>query len=296
MYKFILSVGGRGGFLGEFKCDKRRSAAAVLQWEVRAKPQPLGADPHKPQTEQHHSFPSPGWKWRVEKESQTLYLQICVKSTSKAEHRLCIRCGSGFLPSTWRSGVPGRASPVSQSGPGRGQNSEWNRFSSQIHSVGQARLILQNVIHFLPVLTKWFFSAGPTWVHKNGWWPLNHGYLDRFKSGGVVVGELLEDMSGSETKGAQAVQDGSLETWKRILKCGAFKYKWDQNTIWPEIPHTKNKTITIWSSGLGEMEPHLPWQQSWDLYEEGSSPHSGGTEQPVTTGQNSRDSSNVALT
>lgn len=40
---------------------------------------------------------------------------------------------------------------------------------------------------------------------------LNQGYLDRFKSGGVVVGELLEDMSGSETKGAQAVQDGSLE-------------------------------------------------------------------------------------
>lgn len=40
---------------------------------------------------------------------------------------------------------------------------------------------------------------------------LHHGYLNRFKSGGVVVGELLEDMSGSETEGAQAVQDGSLE-------------------------------------------------------------------------------------
>lgn len=59
----------------------------------------------------------------------------------------------------------------------------------------------------------------------------HHGYLNRFKSGGVVVGELLEDMSGSETEGAQPVQDGSLEAWKRILKCGVFKYERGQNTI-----------------------------------------------------------------
>lgn len=37
------------------------------------------------------------------------------------------------------------------------------------------------------------------------------------------------------------------------------------------------------------MEPDLPWQRSWDLCEEGSSPHSGGTEQPGTTGQKSGD-------
>ena len=90
-------------------------------------------------------------------------------------------------------------------------------------------------------LTGGFFSANPAGVHKNRSQALNHGYLDRFKSGGVVVGKLLEDMSGSEAKGAQAVQDGSLEAWKRILKCGVLKYKWDQNTIWPEIPHKQPK-------------------------------------------------------
>lgn len=54
---------------------------------------------------------------------------------------------------------------------------------------------------------------------------LNHSYLDRFESGGVVVGELLEDVSGSESEGAQAVQDGSLEAWKRKFKSPVVKYK-----------------------------------------------------------------------
>lgn len=244
MYKFILS----GGLLGEFECDKRwRSAAAVLEWGVLAKPQLLGADPHKPQTEQHHSFPSPGWNWRAEKASQTLSLQICAKSTSKAKDRLCIRCGSDFLPSTWRSGGTDRASLVSQSGPGRGQYSEWNRFN------------LFNVPKFLQWVRRDEFSR--TWYIFFQYWQsrillqvqrefietddaLHHGYLNRFKSGGVVVGELLEDMSDSETEGAQAVQDGSLEAWKRIWKCGVFKYKWDQTKIWPEIPHKKTPKIT----------------------------------------------------
>lgn len=35
--------------------------------------------------------------------------------------------------------------------------------------------------------------------------------LDGLESGRVIVGVLLEDVPGSETKGAQAVQDGGLE-------------------------------------------------------------------------------------
>lgn len=83
-------------------------------------------------------------------------------------------------------------------------------YLSQTHSVGQARLILQNVINLSSVLTKSFFLQVQREFIETCW-ALNHAYLDRFKSGGVVVGKLLEDMSGSEPKGAQAVQDGSLE-------------------------------------------------------------------------------------
>lgn len=65
----------------------------------------------------------------------------------------------------------------------------------------------------------------------DGAWIAGNSYLDCLKSGGVVVGELLEDVSCSEAKGAQAVQDWRLEAWpKRILNGSALKYKWVQNT------------------------------------------------------------------
>lgn len=40
---------------------------------------------------------------------------------------------------------------------------------------------------------------------------LNHIYLDCLEPGGVIVCKLLEDVSRSEAKRAQAMQDGSLE-------------------------------------------------------------------------------------
>lgn len=65
----------------------------------------------------------------------------------------------------------------------------------------------------------------------DGAWIAGYSYLDCLKSGGVVVGEMLEDVSCSKAKGAQAMQDRRLEAWpKRILNDGTFKYEWDQNT------------------------------------------------------------------
>lgn len=65
----------------------------------------------------------------------------------------------------------------------------------------------------------------------DGAWIAGNSYLDCLKSGGVIVGEVLEDVSCSKAKGAQAVQDWRLEAWpKGILNDGAFKYEWDQNT------------------------------------------------------------------
>ena len=51
-------------------------------------------------------------------------------------------------------------------------------------------------------------------------------YLDSLESSGVIVGKLLEDMSCGEAKWAQAMQDGSLETWAE----SNFKHTLDQMT------------------------------------------------------------------
>lgn len=85
--------------------------------------------------------------------------------------------------------------------------------------------------------TNLFRQAFLSWRHPvthemyNGVYITGNAHLNSLESGRVIVGEMLEDVSRSEAKWAQAVQDGSLEAWpKSIFKYSTFKYKWDQNT------------------------------------------------------------------
>lgn len=148
----------------------------------------------------------------------------------------------------------------------------------------------------LQILSVLWVSAAKEIAERGGVWMTGRCYLDGLKSGRVIVAVLLEHMSCGKTKGAQAVQDGSLEAWaKRILKCGV----WNMNEVkthhltW--IPgRQQSEQRQIWQRGLCPPPlsgrgcgggTHLPWQQSWGLCGGGSSLRSDGTGPPGTAGE-----------
>lgn len=102
----------------------------------------------------------------------------------------------------------------------------------------------------LQILSDLWVSAAKQIAERDGVWLTGRCYLDGLKSGRVIVGVLLEHMSRGKTKGAQAVQDGSLEAWaKRILKCGV----WNMNEV-------KTHHLT-WIPGRQQSEQRQIWQR-----------------------------------
>lgn len=76
---------------------------------------------------------------------------------------------------------------------------------------------------------------------------------------------------------------GALKPDQRaFLSTAHLRYKWDQNTSF-DLKYRGRGRHLRWENRC--VDPHLPWQQSWGLYEEGSSLHSDGTRPPVTTGE-----------
>lgn len=102
----------------------------------------------------------------------------------------------------------------------------------------------------LQILSVLWVSAAKQIGERGGVWMTGRCYLDGLKSGRVIVAVLLEHMSCGKTKGAQAVQDGSLEAWaKRILKCGV----WNMNEV-------KTHHLT-WIPGRQQSEQRQIWQR-----------------------------------
>lgn len=102
----------------------------------------------------------------------------------------------------------------------------------------------------LQILSDLRVSATKQITERNGIWMTGRCYLDGLESGGVIVAVLLEHMSRGKTKGAQAVQDGSLEAWaKRILKCGV----WNINEV-------KTHHLT-WIPGRQQSEQRQIWRR-----------------------------------
>lgn len=95
--------------------------------------------------------------------------------------------------------------------------------------------------------TKWIMDYDRVWLTR----------LDGLESGRVIVGVLLEDVPGSETKGAQAVQDGGLEAWaKRILKCAVWNINEVKTHHLTWIPRREqNEQREIWR----ETEARVRW-------------------------------------
>lgn len=98
--------------------------------------------------------------------------------------------------------------------------------------------------------------------------------LDGLESGRVIVGVLLEDVPGSETKGAQAVQNGGLEAWaKRIWKCAVWNINelkthnltWiprreqnEQREIWRETEAPVRRRLTSYLGKAGVDVERVP--------------------------------------